>query len=363
MIYIFLFGLFSFFGLLDIIKSKRKIDSIILPFLAIILISVGGIRWETGTDWQNYYNYFDLKDSFLEFILGGFEPGFSLLNYLIKNLFGKYTFMLFSCTLLSISFYFLYFNKLENKYFVILAFLCYYLGAIFATRQVIALGITAYSTLFIINKKKTKFILTVLFASCFHITSLIFLFAYTIFHKKNITNLLVVILFLSIIIGYFEIIPKLFLKGLLSIFTLLDLPVFKWKVISYLEKDAVNQNVNPIVALIIGFVKRLMLLPLFLFFKRRILEKDQNYNGYLNLWLAGNILYFLVITSLTVLNRLTVYYVFYEIVLLSSLLLGINKRSKLLYFSLFMIFLSLRYVLTLQAYWEQYIPYKSIFNL
>ena len=49
------------------IKFKKYIINLFLFFLVIF----DGLRWETGTDWQSYYDVY-------KNLLNGFQPGFEI---------------------------------------------------------------------------------------------------------------------------------------------------------------------------------------------------------------------------------------------------------------------------------------------
>ena len=79
---------------LEIFDSKRQGTAQIIYYLTLsILFLLSFLRWERGTDWSGYYDYFsniyDLNFS------NNFENGFILLNYCIHYLFNSYTVLLF----------------------------------------------------------------------------------------------------------------------------------------------------------------------------------------------------------------------------------------------------------------------------
>ena len=102
-IYLLIYSILSFFTLLESrIKklSARCASSIYLYFLLFFLI-LGGIRWNTGTDWDPYYLYFETNDNWRNFEFSGFEfeNGYVLLNYLVKCISDSYSFFLLICSM------------------------------------------------------------------------------------------------------------------------------------------------------------------------------------------------------------------------------------------------------------------------
>ena len=64
-------------------KANRKIGYILFTFIFFLFVLHDGLRWETGTDWGNYYRFFlnCLWDEWEQF-----EPGYVLFNQLIRGL-------------------------------------------------------------------------------------------------------------------------------------------------------------------------------------------------------------------------------------------------------------------------------------
>ena len=66
-----------------VFKANRKIGYILFTFIFFLFVLHDGLRWETGTDWGNYYRFFlnCLWDEWEQF-----EPGYVLFNQLIRGL-------------------------------------------------------------------------------------------------------------------------------------------------------------------------------------------------------------------------------------------------------------------------------------
>lgn len=91
--YLFLFASCIFENSTLIVKKK------VLFFWMIYFTLLGGLRWDCGFDWEQYYGYFkEVKwgiDNIMNFTRPGvqespLEPGFVLLNLIVKTLFGEY---------------------------------------------------------------------------------------------------------------------------------------------------------------------------------------------------------------------------------------------------------------------------------
>jgi hypothetical protein len=62
--------------------------------LLCILIILSGLRWETGADWQSYYIFFKINNTWNEYKNGPFEILYAFLNYAVKTLFNSYSIFL-----------------------------------------------------------------------------------------------------------------------------------------------------------------------------------------------------------------------------------------------------------------------------
>ncbi len=361
MIYIFLFILFSICSLLDIYYSNRRIKNIIFISLAVILILIGGFRWQTGTDWSTYRLFFTFFNTLKQFLIGGYEPGFAVLNYIIKSLFSHYTFMLLTMCFLTITFYFKFFSNFEFKFIAVLAFLSYYIGGIFATRQTLAIGITLISSIYILNSNKKYFYYYLLLACTFHFTAIVFLPAYKIFHSRISIKTMTIILMFSILIGFNTWIIEYILNLIYQVLNSIGLSLVSWRLNNYLKEDALTPG-NPIVQMTLAFSKRLLLLPLFVFLSHKIILRYNYFNGFLKLWIFGNILYFLLNNTLTVFNRLTLYFVIYELILIPMCIYAFNRKSRVIVYFILILYFGLRFYLSLQTYWTEYYPYYSVFH-
>ena len=79
----------------DTIYTKRvKVSAYGIIILALLLcVCIGGFRWETGTDWINYFSFFVNNSSWKSFSENnGFEVGWKILNFAIKQIYNDYTF-------------------------------------------------------------------------------------------------------------------------------------------------------------------------------------------------------------------------------------------------------------------------------
>ena len=85
--YIFISSLIFFFSLLFWSQDRDFIAvRYTFLFILLLLIFLDGFRWNIGTDWRSYYDYFSSHsiDSY-------YEIGYSLFSFFISSLTDNYT--------------------------------------------------------------------------------------------------------------------------------------------------------------------------------------------------------------------------------------------------------------------------------
>lgn len=187
-------------------------------------------------------------------------------------------------------------------------------------------------------------------------------FAYYIYWKKFTDRSFYYVIFFSIflgLVGFGNIVLELLLKAL-------GLEGFVGdKISNYLSSDeGLNTNSNPLVLYILGVVKRLILIPLFLYVKNKTKERFVYFQGYLNLYIVGNVIYFLFAKDLAIFARASVPFLLFEIFLISYVLLYYKAHKKKMFFAflLILLFSWARFSALINSYYDFYVPYNSIFD-
>lgn len=348
----------------NLMYNNREINTtnkFLYFYVILFCILLGGLRWNTGTDWIQYYKFFMNHQSWRSFNNKSFEFLYTLLNFIVKQFSEKYTSFLFVLTFLCI-FIKVKALKCYTKYTGLAFFLyfCFYFADIFAVRQSLAISILFFSVQYIINKKITPFIICVLIATGIHNSSIIFIFAYKIFWmKQNKAKVFVLIIF-AFFFGLVGI--RLFLIIARVLFEPLGtLGRFSRKILTYTTIYAETFQAST-VSIILGILKRSIILPLFYMCDKKF-KKDEKFSGFLNLFTAGNIVYLLFAKYLTVFQRLTTPYIIFEIVLIPYLLFSTKKNYlRYIYMGLILLYALFKLYYGINAYKEYYCPYYSIFN-
>lgn len=191
--------------------SKFRYSQYFFLFFSFALILIlSSIRGDTvGTDNPAYYEWFnslDLNLNLFDLIIlniTDFEPGFVVINYIIKYFDLGYMFALFFYSILIWFPIFNFYNYFKgNFYFVIFTLVT--LGYLFFTfngqRQAIAIGFIFLATKFLYEKKNLKFIFSIIFAACFHFSAVLL---FSIYFILKIPKLPTLFWFFSILISLF----------------------------------------------------------------------------------------------------------------------------------------------------------------
>ena len=142
-------------------------------FVFVLLVCFDGLRWENGTDWDNYHDFFrNILDSEYEI----FEIGYKYFNILIRSIVYNYTvfLMVFAIIMYSILWWFFKYYS-EGPLFSFFLFFVLFVSVQGMNRQFMAIMICLISTYFLVLDKKLLFVLCVWFASLFHTTAFLFL--------------------------------------------------------------------------------------------------------------------------------------------------------------------------------------------
>ncbi|WP_457126083.1 EpsG family protein [Mucilaginibacter sp. HD30] len=346
-----------------------------MPKIRWLLVYVGGtlcflilwllatIRWETGTDWNSYYDTFTY---FSEIYRQLFEPGFGYLVSFIRSLTDNYTVYLLIFSFLCLSLKFIYINKYhkDTLFTVLLLFLCYYFADIFAVRQNLSISLTLISTIFIIKRKPILFIVVVALATSIHFTSALYFSAYYIYWRPIKDRTFYILIIIAVILGLVGV-GTILLNGLLQIVGVTG--HVGEKITGYLsgDNDTLNTNNNPLVIYLLGTLKRFIFIPIFVWVKNEANNNNNtNLNGYFNLYMVGNFVYFLFAKDLAVFARASVPFLFFEIFLVAYTM-SYFKSSKIKLAIVFvaMSFVALsRFNALINSYYDLYVPYYSIFD-
>lgn len=201
-IYIVIFSLFFGASVLEASGLKKNQASWLFTALAGLLALFVGLRYNTGSDWYAYSNFFNNGVS--QGDTNGWEYGFVFVNKIFKAIFNNYYVLQFSAT----CFICLSACKLFKRYseYPILVmsifFLLFFDGILMAqVRQSIALSIIALGSKYIFDRKFILFLCMIALACLFHISAVMAIPLY--FLNRNFGRIVPVVVVLIAQIFYF----------------------------------------------------------------------------------------------------------------------------------------------------------------
>lgn len=331
-VFILLFLLLVVTSCLPLNKQSKQITYM---FSFFVLLFFAGFRYETGHDWINYLEVFrsvptlgHLWHSYLE--NAGTEPGFTLLNSIVKTFGGGIQVVYFVVAFISLYFFYKAIAQFSsNRMLSVLLFFCLaYLFLIFSIiRQGLAVSICFFALRFILERKMWKYFLCVALAMMFHYTAVIMLPLYFILNKRIPQQLFYILTGLGIALAFFEIVWLS--PVLLFLSQVFPNPWLVEKVHLYLT-ETIIRNIG-----VMSFVNAGLLI-LFTVYRNRGEKKFKYYNIFLNifaLYLFSNIfLYEVLELSL----RLSYYFIIGFLILPTFFIsLQTRKNNKVLITALF----------------------------
>lgn len=348
----------SWFQVIDA-GNKKVYHSIFLLFIVVFLL-LGGLRWETGTDWDAYLNAYNSTCSFSDiFAIHNleFETGFLLLNWISHYVSDNYT----ACLILeSILIFYLLKNALEQQsIFPLFSLFIYYsmsLAGIFFVRQTIAMTILLFATKYIIERDKKKFIIWVLIATMFHRTSLAYLIAYWCYNRSIGWIKMCLLFLLSAFLGL------ILAKVVLMVLGALDLGIISLKINAYLELgEDENYTIYSTTGIIIrAAINRGFLFFMYWMFLKNTRKVNPTVNCLININIIGACFYFMLAPIALSFARVTAYFDIVQILIIPYFFFHRKLGEKAIIFFIVIIYSMLRLYVALTSYTDAYIPYKSV---
>ncbi len=367
MIYFFLFVFILFFGVFDFYPVSKLNKLFFVCLIGFVLILVGGLRWETGTDWDSYFNFYNNNNSYNDFISSDFEYFYALLAFSVKQFFNSYTFLLLIFSFLAVSIKLYGFCKISEYKFIFLTILMYYanqLGDVSSTRQSMALSFGVIGIMFIINKKLIFYLITTLIAFYFHSSAIICFLAIPLIYFNIERKQLI----LFIICG--------FCFGLALSFSGSNNFLFAYimggnghiaeRLTTYQEIQEIGNSstgsaIDPKVSYTLGLIRRcFVLLPALFFYKK--LSVNKNFKVLLNIYVVGSLIYLIFTPIIQVLNRMSAYFDVSEFMILPLFVTIPNQRYlRICIYIILILYTFAKFYSTIMAFWTFYTPYKLCF--
>lgn len=323
-----MFGTLAIVVLLMELRLTRRARITLLAIAYAILVVIVGLRWETGNDWPNYYNYYhhlqSLNDNSDEF-----EVGYRFVSLAVKDSglpFSGFN-LLYAAAYLGL--FFLSFKRDNfdvSGWLVLQLFSPFLFGLMGTMRQVMAIAICMFSVRYLLSREWFKFLLCVAAATAFHISALAFLLAWPAARFKLSKTRIWLMFGFLFLASSFHLGEKVFqmAEERISVLQLVDLEN-RLLIESESRPEQFNVAIGP-VATIVQMAGRLALLLVFTLFYDLYDEVEDK--TYFKLYLVSIFIVVLFSGSLYVLaQRVALYFSLFQIHLLALLTRRASTRT------------------------------------
>lgn len=362
-IYLIAFWLLAVAALLGELKLTKGARYTLFVLSYLLLVVLVGLRWETGNDWTNYYDYYKHLTTLGDGL--EFEVGFRVVSLLVKDIglpFAGFN-LIYAAVYLGLIFLsFKHDNFTVSGWLVLQLYAPFIFGLMGTTRQVMALAICMFSVRYLLSKDWRKFLLCIGIATLFHISALVFLIAWPIaqfrLNLRRTWIIFAVLVFASVLS-----LGDLAVKSAESHLAILRLADLENRLL--LEAASTSAQFNPAAgaaAPILTAIGRVGLLVVFILcFRYYTEESDQLY---FKLYLVSIIIVVLLSNSVYVLSeRAAIYFSIFQIHLLALLTRRIKMplARKLFWAALLALSLTRLWTGTHTTSPRIFVPYKGVF--
>ena len=182
-------------------KNLRKIILISIFFSLILMETFRSTSLDTfyGYDTNEYIKFYNA----VLYNQSGFEIGYATLNLLLRSMTTDYRYLFFIMsfgTMFFLSKSIDYYT--ENKSIALLSYICIflYIRDLSQMRASLAYSICIYSTIYLLENNKKKFLMYIILATSIHFSSILMLIIYPIYKFKPTKKQLYIILVISLLL-------------------------------------------------------------------------------------------------------------------------------------------------------------------
>ena len=356
--YFGIFGVLAFFSLIELFRLKEKQRNQLFILFSLFFFILSFIRWEIGTDWGTYYDFFQRSTEWGH--ESEFEWGFSRINEFVQILFGDYTVLLFILGAILFSFQTSAIYKLSPYPITSLLFLWSVLyGNAMFIRQSISTVILLFSVIYIIRRRFWPFFLCVVLAMLFHRSSFIFLPAWWLYKIRIRPLWLWVGVCLSVL-------STSVIKNIIETMSGAFGPIIQAKIDMYFsDSETTFGTAASLVQIIVkGVLNKLIVFFFLILMLKRVSRKFPQYQGLVNLYWFGVLIYFATIGISLAMVRFSFAYDILQIILVPMLFTCLPEpKNRTLWFVVFLLYLFARlYVSLVSNYYDMFVPFKTIFS-
>ena len=341
-------------GFFYVPPQYRLLYRILISAYFVVLIFFSGLRWTTGTDWDNYLEYFTKQDNYRSF-----ETGYVLLTSVVKSFSDSYSvFLLIDTAVALIPVW--YVLKVENDChpLSVAVFFSYYftLNYLGSNRRIISIGICALALLYLRRKKLLPFIALCALSFCFHRSSIIFFLAWPVYYAKPSLKKYLLLIAAAVTVQALDPLARVASMSGAAASNL----VLLQRLVDYVEHESLNPNINYGLQNALSIAKRLVFLVLIYWgWSKQSDSVKKEYAGYVNLYVFSFALYLMFTGTVEIFKTATIYFSIVELFLLPVAVASFKRYRPAIYL-LFSAMLVAQQYSALHSYWEFYMPYQSV---
>jgi len=330
---------FSYTAYYNRVVCKVKPFQYFFLFLSfIVLVIISGLRDFVGTDYNNYYNFYEFQSYNEEEVGVRLEIGFKTIIDLLKRIdLGPWTLFTTSAILIW-SLFFISFKNFKKHLYLGLFFAITYNFFFFSfngIRQAIAMAALGFAFKYIEDKKMIKYFIFIFLTSTIHYSIIIFLPFYFFISKIHFKQFVwYVLFFVSLLLHFISasllVVPLYTLNNWLSF-----IGIEYGNYISSFENsiktlDSSKISLGYIVYVIIGFF--------ILMYYKEIVAKEKKYLPYFNLSLIG-IVFYNAFANILIIARVNSYFIFFQIFCLTFIIKHLlESKNKIIAYLILLFF-------------------------
>jgi hypothetical protein len=339
-------------------------------FIIVLFTLFRGLRWEVGSDWQQFHDYFYMVEfgNLLELKRGGgglLEPGYALLNLFVNFICKDYTAFLIVLNLIIL----VIFYNCAWKYFPenpVNVFVCILLMDIFfPLRFNLASSVVLFSYRYVLTREFVKFAIIIAIAASIHFTSLLVLPVYFLLNRKFSARLLISIFCISVYVSLFSLFLTEIIEVVINIasfFTGADYTLLI-RMANYTTFETYETTEKSFQTLFLMFARSFCLMCLFFLFKEKFKENGY-YNLFYNCFFLALFIGIIFKFQMSDVLRMQAFFNYGTAILFGAIL----GKLPFVKSRIFLCFLFL-YILNTQTnnklirtFTDEFIPYKTIFG-
>lgn len=355
MIYFYFF--FATLGLGSLAAVRRYGLQLFIACSFVLFLLFLSLRWETGTDWYSYYEFFQQLDNYRMF-----EIGYVFENNLVRMFTNSFTVFLIINSFFALLPIF-YFLKKEARRLAPLGLLFfysyYYLITYFGSdRRIIAIGFCFTAAFAILYGRMWLGLLLIVLGGCFHSSAGLCLLYFPLASSSAMQRFYIRI---GIAFGILVALGFAFYQQLLAI-DIIAHPLLQFAYYLNPELTPPPAGYNLFLVSLLSMTKRSVILFFILISVRYLKLNDMKTKFFVRSYVFSYVLYLVSILTVNLFDTFTIYFSIFEIILVPRIISHYKGYTRVLIILVFVCYLLLQTYNATEGnpYATLYLPYRWI---